>query len=177
MLAPPATASPSQLGPLPAPSEDELAAAYPELRDSALTLPWAAERLAVEPTRLGALARAGELLVVPGPWSMQQAHASGQGFFVPAWQLSPGGRAPSDALPALLEAAFEHGWTSLDLHRFMTVALGEDGVTPGDLLGAGEAERVLALVRGEPDPRPPSPQPSKRRRFALPRLLRREAPA
>lgn len=165
-----------RLGPLAAPSEDELAAAYPELRDQALTLPWAAERLAIEPARLQALARAGELLVVPGPWPMRQAHASGLGFFVPAWQLAPGGRAPNEALPALLEAAAGRGWTSLDLHRFMTRPLGDGDITPAELFKAGLTELVLALARGEPEPQPPPPQP-KRRRLARPRLFHRELPA
>ena len=35
---------------------------------------------------------------------MRQAHASGLGYFPPAWQLAPGGRTPHEALPALLYA-------------------------------------------------------------------------
>ena len=42
MITPLATSEPPQAGPLAAPSEDELVAAYRELRDQALTLPWAA---------------------------------------------------------------------------------------------------------------------------------------
>jgi hypothetical protein len=90
VIAPPTTATP-RLGPLAAPSEKDADAAYPGLRDTALTLPWAAVALGVDVTRLEALARAGELLVVPGPWSMRQAHRSGLGYFLPAWQLGPDG--------------------------------------------------------------------------------------
>ena len=92
MITPPSTAEPPQPGPLAAPSEDELVAAYRELRDHALTLPWAAVALGLEPARLEALARAGELLVVPGPWPMRQAHASGLGYFLPPGSSQPAGR-------------------------------------------------------------------------------------
>ena len=138
-----------RLGPLPPPDEDELRVARPQLQQTALALPWAAERLAVEPARLHALARSGELLVIPGPWPMRQAYPSGLGYFVPAWQFALDTGAPCEALPALLEAAADRGWTSLDLHRFMTSPLGEDAATPADLLRTGEAERALALVRGD----------------------------
>src|SRR5665213_2597572 len=83
VIAPPATATP-RLGPLEAPSEEDADAAYPGLRGTALTLPWAAVALGVGVARLEALARVGELLVVPGPGSMRQAHRSGLGYFVPA---------------------------------------------------------------------------------------------
>jgi len=109
MITPPATATPPQLGPLAAPSEVELLTAYAGLRGQALTLPWAAEALGVEIGRLEALARSGQLLVIPGPWPMRQAHRSGLGYFVPAWQLAPGGRRPHEALPLLVEAGGARG--------------------------------------------------------------------
>jgi hypothetical protein len=177
MITPPPTAEPPQPGPLAAPSEDELVAAYRELRDQALTVPWAAVALGLEPARLEALARAGELLVVPGPWPMRQAHASGLGYFLPAWQLAAGGHVPHEALPALFAAAAERGWTSLDLHRFMTTPLTPAGPSPAELLRQGAVARVVALARGGPDPEPPAPEPRKRHRWALRTPLHREVPA
>lgn len=171
MITPPAT--PPRLGPLAAPSEAELLAAYAGLRGQALTLPWAAEALGVEIGSLEALARSGQLLVIPGPWPMRQAHRSGLGYFLPAWQLAAGGRRPHEALPMLLEAAAERGWTSLDLHRFMSAPLPSDGPTPAQLLRQGATTRVVALIRGEPNPRPVALEPSSRRRpFALRAPLR-----
>lgn len=145
------------LGPLTAPSEDELVAAFPELRNHALTLPWAAEALGLQPAALVALARTGELVVVPGPWPMRQAHASGLGYLLPAWQFTRGRQLHPD-VPALIDTAAERGWTSLDLHRYMTTPLADGDPTPADLLRARESERVLALLGGDHDAqrRPPA---------------------
>lgn len=146
MITTPCPISP-QLGPLAAPSEEEVAAAYPELSGQALTLPWTAEVLGVQPARLLGLARKGELVVVPGPWPMRQAHASGLGYLLPAWQLVDG-RRPHPVVPELVAAAAERGWTGLDLHRFMVAPAAKGEPSPADLLEAGETERVLELVRG-----------------------------
>lgn len=148
------------LGPLPAPSEEELVGAYPELRDHALTLPWAAEALGLQPARLIALARSGELVVVPGPWPMRQAHAGGLGYLLPAWQLA-GGRLAHPAVSALIAAAARRGWTSLELHRFMTAPPADGEPAPADLLHAGKVERVLALVRGDSDPQREPPNAAR----------------
>lgn len=165
MIEPPPTSAPPAVGPLTAPSEDEAAAAYPGLRNHALTLAWAAEALGRQAAQLLALARAGELVLVPGPWPMRQADYPG--YFVPAWQLQPGAGGPYPELPALLATAAERGWTSLDLHRFMTTPL--DGTTPAALLRAGEADQVMALIRGEPV-FAPVPPPTKRRHRPHPRI-------
>ncbi len=146
MIEPPPTAAPPAVGPLSAPSEDEAAAAYPELHTEALTLAWAAEALGRQVAQLLLLARAGELLLVPGPWPMRQADYPG--YFVPAWQLQPGSSGPYPELPDLLAAAVARGWTSLELHRFMTSPL--DGITPAALLHAGDADQAAALIRDEP---------------------------
>ena len=158
--APPSSVPPS-LGPLQAPAEQELAAAYPALQGQALTLSWAAVALGCQVARLEALARAGELLVIPGPWRMRQA--GGSGYFVPAWQLVSGGRGPNPELPALLAAAASAGWSSLELHRFMTAPLRAGGTAPAKLLRAGAAAEVVALIR-EDDPPHPAPLPARTRR-------------
>lgn len=160
-----------QLGPLAAPGEEELVPAYPELRNHALTLPWAAEALGLQPARLVALARAGELVVVPGPWPMRQAHASGLGYLLPAWQLSHG-RHVHPAVPALIAAAAETGRTSLELHRFMTTPPAEGEPAPADLLHTGEIERVIALLRGEHDAQRRPPATVHRRRRGIERCRR-----
>jgi hypothetical protein len=159
MIEPPSV-DPPRVGPLATPREDELVAAYAMLRNETLTLPWAAEALGIGVARVEALVRAGELLAIPGPWPMRQAHGSGLGYFLPGWQLGPDGRHPHPDLPAVLEAAAAAGWTGLDLHRFMTRPVGADESSPARLLRAGEVERVIALIRGEPDPLPPPPAPA-----------------
>ena len=142
VIEPPPTSAPPALGPLSAPSESEAAAAYPGLRNESLALARAAEALGRQPAQLLMLAREGRLLLVPGPWPMRQADHPG--YFVPAWQLQPGARGPYPELPALLAAAAARGWTSLELHRFMTSPL--DGVAPAAVLRAGDADRVAALI-------------------------------
>jgi hypothetical protein len=136
---------PPRVGRLTAPHEEELAAAYGDLREEALTVPWAAVALGIGAGRVEALVRAGELLAIPGPWPMRKAHGSGLGYFLPAWQFAHGGLHPR--LPAVLEAAAAAGWTSLDLHRFMLTPVHPGGSTPARLLREGEAERVVALIR------------------------------
>ena len=154
---------PPQPGPLRAPSEEQVAAAYPELRDRALTLTWTAEALGTQALELLPAARAGKLLLVPGPWPMRQADY--HGYFVPAWQLLPAGRGPDPAIPTLVAAAAEAGWTSLELHCFMTSPQGADGATPAALLHAGDAARGAARSRGEPARRQaPRPAPARDRR-------------
>lgn len=144
-------------GPLAPPNEQELAAAWPALADDAPTLSWAAVSLGRQPAALEALARAGELVVIPGPWRLRQGYGVGLGCVVPTWQLA-GGRIHPD-VPALVQAAATAGWTSLDLHRFMTAPAGADGETPARLLrGPDGGERVLVLVRGvEPSGRHAQP--------------------
>jgi hypothetical protein len=157
MIEPPPTSAPPSLGPLTAPSETDAAAAYPGLRNQALTLAWAAEALGRQAAQLLALARVGELVLIPGPWPMRQADYPG--YFVPAWQLQPGARGPYPELAALLAEAAQRGWTSLDLHHFMTTPL--DGTTPAALLRTGKVDHVTALIRGEPV-LVPAPPPTQR---------------
>lgn len=161
MIEPP-SAAPPRIGRLAPPSEEELAAACDKLRDEAVTVPWAAERLGIGVARVEALMRSGDLLAIPGPWPMRQAHRSGLGYFLPAWQLDPDERRPRPELTAVLEAAADRGWTSLDLHRFMTAPAGPDGSSPAGWLRAGDAERVVALIRGEPRSVAAAPAPTGR---------------
>lgn len=164
---------PPCVGPLAVPSEEELTAALPQLRNEALTVAWAAERLGIEVARVEALIRSGELLAIPGPWPMRQAYRSGLGYFLPAWQLDPDAARPRSHLPAVLDAAAEAGWTSLDLHRFMTEP-GPDGSPPSQWLRSGDGERVVSLIRGEP-PLPPS-APAQPRHVRPLSALRRSRP-
>lgn len=165
MTAAPTPDAPEALGPLRAPTEEELEAADAELRDHALTLSWAANRLDIQPGRLAALVRTGEVLAVPGPWRVRQAHGR-LGAYVPAWQLAPG---PRPETLALIRAAADVGWTSLRLQRFMTTPVAATGETPARLLDEAGVEPVLALIRGEQLTRPePAPQHRRERR-----LLRR----
>lgn len=168
MITPP-FAEPPRIGVLPAPAEDELIAACDDLRDEALAPPWAAEYLGLETAQVEALVRAGELLAIPGPWPMRQAYLGGRGSFLPSWQFE--GRRPHPVLPEILRSAVAAGWSSLDLHRFMTARPAGSGDTPARLLHSGEAELVLALIRGESVPPAPLPQSHLPRR--RPRHLQR----
>lgn len=170
MIAAPRPVGPA-LGPLPEPREEELQAAFPRLHQEALTLTWAAEVLALPVARLEALARAGELLVVPGPWPMRQAHRAGLGYVVPAWQLDgAGGLRPGIA--SLIRAAA--GRTSLGVHEFMTTPLQPGDATPAQIFAHAGAEPVLALLRADATSAPISaarmqPAPLRRRsRLTLP---------
>lgn len=161
---------PPRLGPLPAPREDELVAAYARLCDEALVLSRAAELLGIDVARAEALVRSGELLAIPGPWPMRQAYRSGLGCFVPAWQLA-GGR-PVPGLRAVLDAAAAAGLTSLGLDRLMSARLASaGGSSPAALLREGEIERVVALLGGETRRAPASPRSARRR--GRPRSLHR----
>jgi hypothetical protein len=152
MIAAPAPGAPATVGPLPSPDEQELAAAYPELRDHALTISWAAELLGLPAAQLAALAPAGEVLAIPGPWPMRQAHVGGLGYFLPAWQFAA--RRPHPELPALLRTAAAAGWTSLELDRFMTAPNGPARTTPAQLLQESGAAPVLELLPGGHEPLP-----------------------
>ncbi len=167
MITPPDAARPPRLGPLAAPSERELAAAYPGLRDQALTLPWAGVALGLEISRVQSLAETGELLVIPGPWPVRKSHRSGLGYLMPTWQLGANGQ-PHPAIAALIEAAAGRGWTSLDLHTFMTTPLGS-GMTPASLLQHDAGSRVIALLNGQAESERQQPTP-RRRRLQRPRL-------
>jgi hypothetical protein len=146
MIAAPWPTTPA-LGPLAPPSEQEAVSSYAELRDHALTLSWAAVALGKQVAQLEGLVRSGALLAVPGPWSMRQM--SQPGYFVPAWQFAPGARELQPGLEALLSEAAAAGWTSLDLHRFMTAPDGTAGTTPARLLREEGVAPVLALMRSD----------------------------
>jgi hypothetical protein len=148
MISAPTAGAPDAVGPLEAPDEQELAAAYPELRDHAMTISWAAEVLGMPAAQLEELTRSGRLLVIPGPWPMRQAYGSGLGYFLPAWQFTPGLHRPHGEIPALLEAAAAAGWTSLELDRFMTTPLEPTHRLPAQLLQEEGAAPVLALISG-----------------------------
>lgn len=139
-------------GRLAQPTEEELVEAFDELRDEALTIPWAAERLGIGVAHVEALVRSGELIAIPGPWRMRRAHRSGLGFFLPGWQLDLDGDLPHPGLPAVIAAAAAVGWTTLQLHRFMIAPLGPDQTSPAAWLRAGEVERVVTSIHGESRP-------------------------
>jgi hypothetical protein len=159
---------PPRVGPLAVPTEAELEDAYADLRGETLTVPWAAELLGLDALRVAGLVEAGELLGIPGPWPMRQAHGSGLCYFAPGWQLS--GRRAHPELAAVLTAAADAGWTSLDLHRFMTTPVRPGADAPAHFLRHGEVAHVLSLIRGEQEPTDPEPEPKVRRLHELRRL-------
>lgn len=159
---------PPALGPLSAPNEEEVVAAFPALQSEALTLSWAAVAVGRQAAELEALARDGELVVIPGPWRLRQAYGR-LAYVVPAWQLDlPRIR---DGIPTIVQAAVARGWTSLELHHFMTTAPWPGSPTPAEHLEARGVAPVLALLRGEPLPAAPGLRHSSSRHLRC--LIRR----
>jgi hypothetical protein len=107
----------------------------------ATTVPatWLAARTAVEPARIEAMRRAGELIAVREPGSTEWRY--------PAWQFS-GGR-PLPAVARIVAAARESGIAESRLYEVLTTPLGlrEGGRTLVDLLLDGRDDDVVDAVR------------------------------
>lgn len=106
------------------------------------TLPatWLASRLAVDPARIDAMRRAGELIAVREPGSTEWRY--------PAWQFEAGKPRPSVA--RVVAAARESGVDESRLYDVLTAQLGlrESGRRLVDLLLEGRDDEVVAAVRG-----------------------------
>jgi hypothetical protein len=110
------------------------AAAYPDC----LTASWLAERLAVDPARIEAMRRAGELIAV-GPEGETE-------WLYPSWQLS--GSEPRRVIPRIVAAASEAGLDDQRLYRILTAPLGLRGERRlVDLILEGRDEDVVQAVR------------------------------
>jgi hypothetical protein len=104
---------------------------------SGLTTSWLATRMGLQPARIDALHRSGELLGVP--------RADGQRVF-PSWQFGRDGR-PLPSLPRVIAAARAAGLDDAALHRLVTMRA---GLTGGrrlvDALRSGVEEPVLRAI-------------------------------
>jgi hypothetical protein len=100
---------------------------------------WLAARLAVDPARIDAMRRAGELIAVREPGSTEWRY--------PAWQFDAG--RPRPAVARVVAVARESRVDESRLYALMTMPLGmrKDGRTLVDLLLEGRDDEVVAAVR------------------------------
>lgn len=105
------------------------------------TLPatWLAERAAVDPAKIDALRRAGELIAVREPGSTEWRY--------PAWQFDNG--KPRTGIARVVAAARDCGLDDGELYAVLTGPLGlrGDGRTLVDLLLEGREDEVVTAVR------------------------------
>jgi hypothetical protein len=108
----------------------------------ATTVPatWLADRLAVDPARIDALRRAGELIAVREPGSTEWRY--------PAWQFEAPGRA-RPSIARVVAAARDVGMDEARLYDVLTMPLGlrDGGRRLVDLLLEGRDDEVVAAVR------------------------------
>jgi hypothetical protein len=103
-----------------------------------LTSSWLAERFAVDPARIEAMRRAGELIAVRDEGSTEWRY--------PAWQLK--GREPRRVVPRVVAAAREVGMDESRLYKVLTSPLGLRGDRRLlDLIVEGRDEEVVEAVR------------------------------
>jgi hypothetical protein len=103
-----------------------------------LTTSWLAERFAVDPARIDAMRRAGELIAVREEGSTE--------WLYPAWQLD--GREPKRVIARLVAAARENSLDEARLYEMLTARLGLTGQRRlVDLIAEGRDEEVVEAVR------------------------------
>jgi len=105
------------------------------------TLPatWLAQRAAVDPAKIDALRRAGELIAVREPGSIEWRY--------PAWQFENG--KPRQGVARVVAAARDRGLDDAQLYGVLTTPLGlrNGGRTLVELLLEGREDEVVAAVR------------------------------
>jgi hypothetical protein len=100
---------------------------------------WLAARMAVDPARIDAMRRAGELIAVREPGSTEWRY--------PAWQFDSG--RPRPGVARVVAAARESGVDEARLYDLLTIPLGlrGGGRRLVDLLLEGRDDEVVAAVR------------------------------
>jgi hypothetical protein len=100
---------------------------------------WLAQRAAVDPARIDALRRSGELIAVRAPGSTEWRY--------PAWQFDDG--KPRASIERIVTVARERGLDDAQLFDVMTAPLGlrDEGRTLVDLLIEGREDDVVAAIR------------------------------
>ena len=112
----------------------------PESRyETTLPATWLAARSAMDPARIEALRRAGELIAVREPGSTEWRY--------PAWQFEEG--KPRSSIARVVAAARERGLDDTRLYELLTAPLGlrDGGATLVDLLVEGREDEVVAALR------------------------------
>lgn len=104
-----------------------------------LAAPWLAERMAVDPARIDAMRRGGELIAVREPGSTEWRY--------PAWQFEGGNARPGVA--RIVATARERGLDEARLYELLTAPLGlrEGGKRLLDLLVEDRVDDVVAAIR------------------------------
>jgi hypothetical protein len=100
---------------------------------------WLAERLAVDPLKIDAMRRAGELIAVRPAGSLDWRY--------PGWQFDAW--KPRHGIPRIVAAAREAGIDETRLYDLMTAPLGLTGDSRrlADLLVEGRDDEVVAALR------------------------------
>jgi hypothetical protein len=108
--------------------------------EDCLTASWLAVRLGIEPMRIDAMRRAGELIAVREPGSTE--------WLYPPWQFS--GLTPRRAIRRIVSSAREIGLDETRLYDVLTAPLGLGGRRRlVDLLLEDRDEEVVEAVRSE----------------------------
>lgn len=100
---------------------------------------WLAARMGVDPGRIDAMRRGGELIAVREPGET--------GWRYPAWQFEAG--APRTGVARIVAAARERGLDEARLYELLTMPLGlrDGGQRLVDLLVEGRDDEVVAAIR------------------------------
>jgi hypothetical protein len=99
---------------------------------------WLAARLSIEPVKLDAMRRDGELIAVREPGSTT--------WLYPSWQFN--GREPLRSIPRIVKAARDAGIDESRLYRILTARRGLHGQGQVyELLREGRDDDVVELVR------------------------------
>jgi hypothetical protein len=107
--------------------------------EGTLAATWLAERMGIDPARIDAMRRAGELIAVREPGSTEWRY--------PAWQFD--GRAPRPGVARVVLAARDTGVDETRLYELLTIPLGlrDGGKRLSDLLVEGRVDEVVSAVR------------------------------
>jgi hypothetical protein len=109
-----------------------------KIGNDCLSASWLAERFAVDPARIDAMRRGGELIAVREEGSTDWRY--------PTWQLD--GREPRHVVPRIVNAARESGLDEMRLYEVLTGGLGLRGDRRlVDLILEGRDDEVVAAVR------------------------------
>lgn len=105
----------------------------------ALPATWLAQRMAVDPARIDAMRRAGELIAVREQGSAEWRY--------PAWQFDAG--KPRNGVARVVTAARDAGMDDSRLYEILVTPLGlrGDGRRLVDLLVEGRDDEVVAAIR------------------------------